>query len=298
MHCFSSEGRYLLIMKLLIYRCIFLIPVFVSAATLRLEEDRAWLSAEGAPLSKVLQLFEQRGVEVLIDPSLKLNRISGDWENTKLDRLITQLVSPNSYLLEWKKMEGPLGELYRISSIKIFSNGNLSAAKPLSSGNKVLDVVKGTNGVDYIRGEIMIGFDGESDIDDLKALLKKLGGTVIEVIDPPGIYRIKLGDAVSVEQALAIAAEHKGVEAAEANLAFPRIGSEFASVPGAGPAINLHLKPGEKAVAVLDSGLDPQYADLSFIRGTYNALNPSEAMSDPSGHGTLTSMVASGSSNT
>jgi thermitase len=294
MHCFSSEGRYLLIMKLLIYSCIFLIPVFVSAATLRLEEDRAWLSAEGAPLSKVLQLFEQRGVEVLIDPSLKLNRISGDWENTKLDRLITQLVTPNSYLLEWKKMDGPLGELYRISSIKIFSNGNLSAAKPLSSGNKVLDVVKGTNGVDYIRGEIMIGFDGESDIDDLNALLKKLGGTVIEVIDPPGIYRIKLGDAVSVEQALAIAAEHKGVEAAEANLAFPRIGSDLASVPGAGPAINLHLKPGEKAVAVLDSGLDPQYADLSFIRGTYNALNPNEAMSDPTGHGTLTSMVASG----
>ena len=47
-------------------------------------------------------------------------------------------------------------------------------------------------------------------------------------------------------------------------------------------------------VAVLDSGLDPKYADLPFIRGTYNALSPDETISDPTGHGTLTAMVASG----
>ena len=47
---------------------ILLLPLALSAATLRLEGERAWLKADGVPLSKVLQLFEQRGVEVLIDP--------------------------------------------------------------------------------------------------------------------------------------------------------------------------------------------------------------------------------------
>jgi hypothetical protein len=158
----------------------------------------------------------------------------------------------------------------------------------------VLDIVKGTNGVEYVRGEIMVGFGEGSDIDDLKALLQKLGGTVIEVTDPPGIYRIKLNDGMSVEDAMRIALAHDGVEAAEPNLAFPRIGTPPADFSGSGAGINLNLQPGETAVAVFDSGLDPKFADLPFIRGAYNALNPDEAMSDPLGHGTLVAMIASG----
>lgn len=273
---------------------LLLLPLASPATNLRLEGDRAWLQAEGAPLPRVLELFEQRGVEVMLDPSLQLNRISGDWKNTKVDRLIQQLASPHSYLLEWRKMPSPLGDLYQVSAIRIFSDGNPSAAQPLSSKRKVLDVVQGTNGMAYIRGEIMVGFGEGSNIDDLKALLAKLGGTVVEVINPPGIYRIKLNDGMSVEDALAIALAHAGVKAAEPNRAFPSIGNQPADLSGSGAGINLHLQPGETAVAVFDSGLDPQYANLPFIRGTYNAVNPSEDMYDPLGHGTLVAMVASG----
>jgi hypothetical protein len=284
---FGSMKRYLLIVFLL---C----PLLLPATTLRLEGDRAWLESEGATLSEVLRLFEQRGVEVLIDPALELGRVSGEWENTKVDRLIGQLVSPNSYLLQWRKVDSPLGELYQIASIRIYSGGNPAAAQPLAKKRKVLDVVEGKDGVKYIRGEIMVGFGEGSNIDDLKALLRKLGGTVVEAIDPPGIYRIKLNDGMSVEAAMAIAKAHDGVKAAEPNLAFQQIGNESVSLSGSGAGINLHLQPGETAVAVFDSGLDPKYADLPFIRGTYNALDPSAEISDPSGHGTLTAMIASG----
>jgi hypothetical protein len=294
MHCFSAAGRYLRIMKLFHLIGFVLLPLAVSSATLRLEGDRVWLEADGTPLPKVLQLFEQRGVEVLIDPSLELNRISGEWENTKVDRLIQQLVSPHSYLLEWNRVESPLGELYRISAIRIFSDGNMAAARPLSPTQKILDVVQGPDGTEYIRGEIMVGFGDGSDIDDLKALVRKLGGTVVEVIDPPGVYRIRLNENLSVEEAMEIALAHEGVEGAEPNLAFPKVGSRPVDLSGASEGINLHLQPGETAIAVFDSGLDPQYADLPFIRGTYNALDPSAPISDPSGHGTLTSMIASG----
>ncbi|MEN7973376.1 MAG: S8 family serine peptidase [Verrucomicrobiota bacterium] len=270
------------------------LPFLVFAATLRMEGDCAWLQVEGVPLSKVLRLFEQRGVEVLIDPSLQMGRVTGDWENTKIDRLIGQLVQPHSYLLEWKKVEGPLGELYQVSSIRIYSDGNPSSARRLSSKSRVLDVVEGKDGIKYIRGEIMVGFKEGATSDDLNALLSKIGGTIIEVIDPPGIYRIKLNDGMLVEKAMEVANAHAGVDSSEPNLAFPRIGSTSVPMSGSGAGANLHLQPGETAVAVFDSGLDPQYANLSVIRGTYDAVDPSAEISDSLGHGTLTSLVAAG----
>lgn len=273
---------------------LLLLPLVSSAATLRMEGDRAWLQADGVPLSSVLRLFEQRGVEVLIDPALDLGQVSGEWENTKVERLIAQLARPHSYLIERKKVQSPLGELYRISSIRIYSGGNPSAARPLSTKAKVLDVVEGENGIKYIRGEIMVGFKEGSTIKDLNALLTKIGGTVIEVIDPPGIYRIRINEDLSVEKAMEIANAHNGVDSSEPNLAFPRMGNTAVPSSGIGAAANLQLQPGETAVAVFDSGLDPQYAKLSVIRGTYDAVDPSAAISDPLGHGTLTALVAAG----
>jgi hypothetical protein len=313
-HCFSEGVTYLTPMKffrtslskrrwciaIMVRRSavaiigVLLLPLALSAASLRIEGERAWLKADDVPLAKVLQLFEKRGVEVLIDPSLTLHRISGDWRNAKVDRLIAQLVSPYSYMLEWKLDKSPLGDLYNISSIRIFSDGKQSVARRLSSQGKLLDVVEGENGVKYIRGEIMVGFSQESSLEDLKALLKRLNGTVIEVIDPPGLYRIKLNDDMSVEEAIRIAQAHGGVTATEPNLAFPTIVNHTLPLTGTGERINLNLSPGENVIAVFDSGLDPAYANYPFIRGTYDALDPTAEISDPLGHGTLTTLIAAG----
>ena len=273
---------------------IFLIPLVVPAATLRLEGDHAWLDADETPLSNVLKLFEQRGVEVLIDPSLDLGRVTGQWENAKIDRLIGQLVSPHSYLIEHKRISGPLGELYQLSTIRIYSDGNLSSARPLTAGGRVLDIVEGPDGTMYVRSEIMLGFKEGATAAALKALLEKIGGTVIEVIDPPGLYRIKLNEGMSVEDALAVAAADDKVELSEPNLAFSSAANPTVPISGTQAGINLNLVPGETAIAVFDSGLDPKYADLPYIRGVYNALDPTEDMTDPTGHGTLVSLIASG----
>lgn len=272
-------------------------PLLLSAASLRLEGELVWLEIDDMPLSEVLQLFEQRGVEVMLDPSLtslSFGRISGNWKSVKVDRLIGQLVRPHSYMLEWKSEQSPLGDLYQISSIRIFSRGKPSAARLLFSEGKVLDVVQGESGVQYIRGEIMVGFRQDSIIEDLKELLARINGTVIEVIDPPGLYRIKLNDDMSVEEALLIAQAHGGVMVSEPNLAFPKNSYDMLPLTGTAESINLNLLPGEKAVAVFDSGLDPLYRDSPFIRGTYDALDPGAEISDPTGHGTLTSLIAAG----
>lgn len=281
-------------MRLNIAILFLFLPLLSMAASLRMEGDRAWLNAEGAPLPKVLELFERCGVEVMVDPSIEFDRVSGSWENAKIERIILQLARPNSYVVQWEQVEGPLGRFYRLSSIRIFSAGNESAVERLGKGRRVLDVMEGAGGIKYIRGEIMIGFADGATEKDLNALLEKLGGTVVEVIDPPGIYRIKISDRLSVEEAMEIAAAQDKVKGAEPNLAFPRM--DRVNVPPAGTSdgINLQLQPGETAVAVLDSGLDPQYADMPFIRGTYNAIDPAGSIYDPTGHGTMTSLIASG----
>lgn len=273
---------------------VLLWPLILSAASLRIDGERAWLEADNVPLIQVLQLFEQRGVEVWIDPSLSLYRISGDWKNAKVSRLIAQLARPHSYMLEWKHEKNALGDLFKISSIRIFSDGNRSIVRRLSPQGKVFDVVEGENGVQYIRGEILVGFSQESSVEDLKTLLSRLNGTVIEVLDPPGLYLIKINDNMPVEEAIRIAQAHGGVTESEPNLAFPTIVNNILPLTETGEEANLNLLSRETTIAVLDTGLDPAYADYHFIRGTYDAVEPTAEISDPSGHGTLTSLIAAG----
>ncbi len=281
------------VMKIFPIIGILLAACSTPAAMLRIEGDQAWLKAEGAPLSKILHLFEERGVEVLIDPALELGRVDGEWENTPVERLIDQLVSPNSYSIQWKQVNSPVGALYQISTIRVFGD-QAAAARRMTPPARVLDVVEGADGSKYVRGEILVGFKAGSTLEDLHALLRKLNGTVIEVIDPPGIYRIRLNDDLSVEEAMKIAAAHEGVGAADPNRAFSNKNLPVVPISGTHAGINLGLAPGETAIAVFDSGLDPAYADMDFIRGTYDALNPGSEIDDPTGHGTLVSLIASG----
>ena len=99
----------------IVFVSILFFSSLLSAASLRLEGERAWLKAEDVLLSEVLQLFEQRGARVFIDPSFATHRISGNWKNVEISRLIAQLVSPHSYMLEWQQEKSNLGDFFRIS---------------------------------------------------------------------------------------------------------------------------------------------------------------------------------------
>jgi hypothetical protein len=99
---------------------------------------------------------------------------------------------------------------------------------------------------------------------------------------------------MSVETAIRIALEHESVIGSEPNLAFPKITSNIEPSTNIEEGINVDLPNSESVIAVLDSGLDPAYAEYPFISGTYDALDPTSEISDPTGHGTLTSLIAAG----
>jgi len=275
-----------------------LTSLFSDAATLRIEGGRARLSADNDTLAEILRLFERCGVDVRLDPALASKRISGSWNDVETDRLVAQLAAPHNYLLEWKRITGPLGNFDRPASIRIFSGNRPERARPLSNRRKTLDVVEGTNGIQRIRGEILVSFRRDAHRADLETLLDRLGGTIVEVIDPPGLYRIRIRNGLSEDEARIIARKSPGVGRSELNEVFRR--PEEAPV-SASPELsaalppNLSIHPGAgAAVAVLDSGFDPRYANLPFIKGTYDAVDPEAPIDDPSGHGTLTTLVAAG----
>ncbi len=267
-----------------------------EGTSLRIEGNRASLEARNAPLAKVLERFEHRGIEVLLDPVLEEELVTGTWSHIPLVRLIEQLAHPHDYVLSWERINSPVGAIDRLARISVFVDEHPDKAEPSARKQRVLDVVKGKNGIEYIRSEILVGFADGATMKELEALLAQLGGTVLEVITFPGIYRIRIDDGMSVEEALAKALLSPGVQAAEPNLAISHYDARPLFLPPYGTAqgVNLNLQPGERAVAVLDSGLDPTYANHPLIRAMYNALDPDEPMSDPTGHGTLTSLIASG----
>ena len=290
-----SQRAYLSIKScVFLFVVFFFLPLLLSAASLQIEGERAWLKASEEPLSEILLLFEQHGVEVSIDPSIKLDLISGDWTNVDIGWLTRKLAGRHSYILKWKQSKNHLGDQFQLSSIQLFPKGHPPTAQSLSSQEKVLDVIEGENGINYIRGEILVGFNKNSSREELQSLLNKLNGTVIEIIDPPGLYRIKINNNISVEAAMRIAQQHDGVTATEPNLAFSKITSNALPLPHPDESVNLNLLPSESIIAVLDSGLDPDYTEHPFIRGTYNAVDPTAEISDPTGHGTLTSLIAAG----
>jgi hypothetical protein len=272
----------------------FFLPLLLSAASLQIEGERASLKANEEPLSEILLLFEQHGVEVSIDPSIKLDLISGNWTNVDIGWLTRKLAGRHSYIIKWKQGKNHLGDQFQLSAIQLFPKGHPPTTQSLSSQEKVLDVIEGENGINYIRGEILVGFNKNISGEELQSLLNKLNGAVIEIIDPPGLYRIKIGDNMSVEAAMRIAQQHDGVTATEPNLAFPKIASNALPLPHPDESVNLNLLPSESIIAVLDSGLDPDYTEHPFNRGTYNAVDPTAEISDPTGHGTLTSLIAAG----
>ena len=282
-------------MKACVACCMVLLMSLVcEGAILQLHGDRASLQANKESLRSIAELFEAQGVSLVLDPALAENKITGQWHHIPIGRLVEQLAYPNNYVVSWKRIETPMGALDQVSRIIIMGEGTPDDVMISNRKRRTLDVVVGPDEMRYVRGEIMVGFQAGSSMKELKALLQRVGGTVLEVINPPGLYRIKIKAGMRVEEALAEAQLSVGVEKAEPNRVFSNDKMPAVSLSENPIGVNLNLEAGERAIAVFDSGIDPAYKDLPFMLEAYNAIDPGAAVDDPTGHGTLVALIASG----
>jgi len=261
----------------------------------RLDQDRLWLVVENEPLTSLLENFAQAGVRVEIDPMVR-QLVSGTWRSRDVEKALKAILSPNSYLLDWRREPGPLGAMTRLTGIRVFREGQRGAVKPLRNIRRIETSLDGT--LRFMAHEILVSFGPGASIDDLRALLARLGGTVIAANADLGIYRILLPEGANVLALLKELERDPTIALSEPNYIYdlPEL------LPGEAPASGGSTQwtppsgdDGTVAVSVLDSGLLPSDRLNAAVLSAFDATNPGAPLtSDAVGHGTQMAQLAAG----
>ena len=277
-----------------------------GGAELRLDEDRISLKADGERLHDVLKAFERAGVEVQIEPGIDA-LIHGELLEEEMDEGLKILFGHFNYVLFWRRIEGPLGPLNKLSGMHLFRPGKQQAIVPFAPGYPNLEVVSRRGIPPHVKDEILLGMKPGTTPKQFKELLASIGATVVNSIPAFGIYQIRLPhdtDAPALAQALA---GNPWVAVAEPNYVHQvprpvRVAQEGA---GENPPAYANTSAdstreieepteGAAALAVFDSGLAEVPGLGEAVVGTYDAVDPSRTISDPVGHGTQMALIASG----
>jgi len=259
----------------------------------RLDQNRLWLTAQNEPLPQLLERFAAAGVDVQIDPSAQKS-ITGSCRGEDIENVLDKLLVPYDYLLDWRRDSGPLGDLTRLTGIRVFRKGFSGSVQPLRPTRRIETSFDGK--FRYMAREILVGFGAGASIENLRAFLARTGGTIIEANQKLGIYRILLPEGANVIDLVNQLGNEPSIALAEPNY----VGNLPGLLPGGGtPSVpgqwNAPSGDSPFAVSILDSGL---LADDNLNRAvisSFDATNPNSPLTaDTVGHGTLMARLAAG----
>ena len=256
----------------------------------RLDQNRIWLTASNEPLAQLLEYFAAAGIEVQIDPAVQ-KTITGTFKSADVETVLDELLPPYNYLLDWRREPGPLGDLTRLTGIRVFREGCAGSVQPLRSARRIETSFDGHTRV--VAREILVGFKPGSSIENLRAFLARTGGTVIAVNAELGIYRILLPEGANVLDLAAQLGNENSIALAEPNYiyAIPKLEKPSGQTVSG----NVNWTPSPVAVAVLDTGLAPDNNLGRAVISAFDATNPGAPLAaDTVGHGTLMAQLASG----
>jgi len=200
-------------------------------------------------------------------------------------------------VLMWDVVPGPLGVILRLSDMQVFRPGERDRAQPLLV-DKTIRVAQGPDGrgPEFVQDELLVGFSPNVSLDQIRILLREIGGVIIEGYPELGIYRVRLPPGTNVLALREQLARHPAIAEIEPNFVF-RAPAPIPSQANAAPTpyTRTSLPPaGSAPVAILDSGLQAMSGLDGLIAGGLDALNPTQTLSDQSGHGTQMALIASG----
>jgi len=257
-----------------------------------MNQDRIWYRSDGEHISRFLSRMADLGVAVYYDSSIDM-QVAAEIEGETLDTALDRIIAPLGYVLTWDVVRGPIDDLIKLNSIKVFRPGNPAAARPFgrSSGHQ-LQRFKGRS---FVADEILIGFKAGSTRREVDLLLSQVGASVVDSIESLGIYRIKFNPGANIPALSEQLRKHPLVAGAEPNytsdLPRPYISSSHYQKEPYDP--KSRSVGGPAYLAVLDSGIDSSMAG-QIASGGFNALEPDSLPDDSVGHGTHMAMLASG----
>ncbi len=274
--------------------CFFAFSSQAAVLEFRLDQNRLWLTTKEEPLPQLLERFAAAGIDVQVDPSAQ-KMVTGSCRAADVEGVLDELLSPYDYLLDWRRETGPLGELNRLTGIRVFRKGHAESVQPLRNVRRIETSFDGKSR--FMAREILVGFGAGSSIENLRAFLARTGGTVIEANQKLGIYRILLPEGTNVLDLIAQLGNDPGIAVAEPNYVYdtpkllPAEGGK-STVPA---QWNAPSGDNPIAVAVLDTGLAPDENLNRAVIGSFDATHPgTQLTTDSVGHGTLMARLAAG----
>ena len=246
----------------------------------------------------MLRQFAQAGVEVRVDPRIDTS-VLASFRGVVLDDALESLLEPYDYFLTWTMLPGPLGRIPKLKQIQVFMPGSPAAARPINRGPFRFDTSRGVAGTspEFVKNELLVGVRPGTTYARFQHLLDQIGGMIVNVDAASGIYLIRFPYGSNVEALLAQLTRNPIVAHAELNYVSrlpPGTAATLAAEAGARLPAVTPPADGSVPVAVLDSGLDPSAGLSSVVSAAWNAVDPSQSLTDPVGHGTQMTLLASG----
>ncbi len=283
-----------------------LFPVFAGRSEGRvlrdyhfhLDGDRITLRAYGEPLDRILKDFARAGVRVQMDPGLQ-ERITGRVEDADLEETLDQLLRNQGYVLVWEVVRGSFGAIPKLAEIHIFRPGHEADVRPLIPPDAPVTIAWGPDGQGppHIADEVLIAIAAGATAEEVRLLLRQIGGVLVEGVSEMGIYRIRLPPGTNLSALIAQLRQNPLMDHVEPNYAYraPRRTAVDQVSGDAAPPLRV---PGPAAggipVAILDSGLNPGAPLDDFVVGSLDAWTPGREPVDVLGHGTQMALIATG----
>lgn len=262
-----------------------------QALYVRLDGDKLTLRAERVPLREVLAEFSRTGADIRTDPAIN-PLITASCTDRDLQRALDEILAPNSFVLGWDVVKGPLRDIPRLTELQLFEPGGRERMRPLVVSSK-MRVVRGADGVEYVADEVLVAVRPGTSVENFLKLVAQLGGTVVGSAPLLGVYQILLQPGTDVRFVVGQLKQNALIEQAEPNYVtrLPKGAPLSLEAPVSVPRI---ARGTGASLAVLDSGLLAQPALGDAVAGAYDAMTPGRAMGDPDGHGTQMALIAAG----
>lgn len=261
----------------------------------RLAADTLSVQADQVPLKDILAQLQEAGIRVAMDERIN-PLITAHFENRDIGNGIKRLLADCDYALSWQTLEGPAGNLRRLSEILVYKPGDRRTLtpRPASFANLLHAKTARTNAIICLNNEILIRLRPGTTPEQFRKLLLETGSAVMDGIPALGLYRIHTPPDTNLPDLLNSLGTNPVVARAEPNPVYRSIPPERETDSGA-PEPPRTLRPGTgPAVAVLDSGFTPNAALDNVVVATLDATDPAQAITDPMGHGTQMAFIAAG----